>query len=30
MHLNQAVNFHTYGGQGTDMHRQTDANLPVR
>lgn len=30
MHLNQAVNFHTYGGQGTDMNRQTDANLPVR
>ena len=28
--VRQAVNFHTYGGQGTDMHRQTDANLPVR
>ena len=26
----QAVNFHTYGGQGIDMHRQNDVHLPVR
>ena len=30
VYIIQAVNLHTYGGQGTNMHRQTDVHLPVR